>query len=194
MKTKFIALLIVTVLFKIQCLAQKLNEIRAYFGSVDSELLNNEDIIGGASYENDNSHEFGLRYLRKYSEKLSFETGINFISTKVKITPEFMGRPVESRYETLKMLSVPIYANYALGKYFFLNGGPILDFQNSKKSFDTQSGIGYGLGIGGMVKFNSFSIFLNPNFKRHALIPFQIENNYQKLTEFGIQLGVGFEL
>jgi hypothetical protein len=192
MKMKFLLALII-ILISLECYSQQSNELRTYFGSIDSKLLRNESLVGGASYDNENSYEFGVKYLRKLTSKLSLETGINYLSTKVKITPSFTGTTVNSKQENLKLISIPIYANYSFGKYFFLNGGPILDLQNSTESFDSQSGIGYGIGLGGKYDFDKFLIYLNPNFKRHSVIPFEKENHHQKLTEFGIQLGVGYK-
>jgi hypothetical protein len=148
MKMKFLLALII-ILISLECYSQQSNELRTYFGIIDSKLLRNESLVGGASYDNENSYEFGVKYLRKLTSKLSLETGINYLSTKVKITPSFTGTTVNSRQVDLKLISIPIYANYSFGKYFFLNGGPILDFQNSTESFDSQSGIGYGIGLGG---------------------------------------------
>lgn len=193
MKIKFFRTLIIIVLLNLKCFSQQSNEVRTYFGIIDSELLRNDNLHGGASYNNENSYEFGVKYLRILTPKLSIETGINFMSSTVKIKPTFMGANVNTYYDYLKMLSIPIYINYSIGKYFFLNGGPILDFQNSAKSFDSQSGIGYGIGFGGKYDFDRFLIFFNPNFKRHSVISFEKENYHQKLTEFGIQIGVGYK-
>jgi len=191
MKAKALITLIITII-SIQCYSQNSNEFRVYYGFVDSKLLTKTDLDGGGSYENENSYEFGFKYLRKISGNLFLESGINYLSTQVKITPAPTGLPANSQSEDLKMISIPIYANYTFGKYFFINAGPILDFQNSQKSFDSQSGIGYSIGVGGKYDFDRFSIFVNPNYKRHSLIPFEKENNHQKLTEFGIQVGLGY--
>tara|TARA_B100000787_G_C16047354_1_gene229651 strand:- start:59 stop:643 length:585 start_codon:yes stop_codon:yes gene_type:complete len=193
MKIKLLSLLIITLFFKIDCYSQKSNEFRTYFGIIDSKLLRSENLDGGATYNNENSYEFGIKYLRKLTPKLSIETGINFMSSKVKINPNLIGANIEPYYENLKMVSIPMYINYSIGKYFFLNGGPILDFQNSTELFDSQSGFGYGIGFGGKYSFDKFLIYLNPNFKRHSVVPFEKENYHQKLTEFGIQLGIGYE-
>ena len=193
MKTRLLLVLITLLLLKTPSFSQNSNEFRAYYGFIDSELLRNDDLVGTAGYDNEKSYEFGIRYLRKFSKKFGIETGINFMSTKVKITPAPTGMPVNSRFENMKIISVPIYANYTFGKYFFVNGGPILDFQSSKESYDSQSGIGYSIGVGGKFNFDSFLIYVNPNFKRHSLIPFEKEKYHQKLTEFGIHIGVGYE-
>lgn len=71
---------------------------------------------------------FGIKFLRQLSNNLFIETGINYAKSDVKITPEFRGTPVQSRFEKLVMVSIPMYVNYAFLKNLFVNGGPILDF------------------------------------------------------------------
>src|SRR5690606_3209587 len=193
MKIKFLPKLIIILLLNLKCFSQQSNEVRTYFGFIDSKLLRSENFDGGASYSNENSYEFGVKYLKKLTPKLSIETGINFMSSKVKISPNLIGANIEPYYENLKMISIPMFINYSIGKYFFLNGGPVLDVQNSTELFDSQSGFGYGLGFGGKYSFEKFLIYLNPNFKRHSVVPFEKENYHQKLTEFAIQLGIGYK-
>lgn len=103
-----------------------------------------------------------------------------------------MGTPVESRDEQLEIISIPLYANYTFWKYLFISGGFIFDIQKTDNSFHSQSGIGYSLGLGGKYEFHNFLIFINPNYKRHSFIPFEKGNNRQKLTETGVQLGIGY--
>lgn len=193
MKIKFLPKLIIILLLNLKCFSQQSNEVRTYLGFIDSKLLRSENFDGGASYSNENSYEFGVKYLKKLTPKLSLETGINFMSSNVKISPNLIGANIEPYYENLKMISIPMFINYSIGKYFFLNGGPVLDVQNSTELFDSQSGFGYGIGFGGKYSFEKFLIYLNPNFKRHSVVPFEKENYHQKLTEFGIQLGIGYK-
>ena len=193
MKIKFLPKLIIILLLNLKCFSQQSNEVRTYFGFIDSKILRSGNFDGGTSYSNENSYEFGVKYLKKLTPKLSIETGINFMSSKVKISPNLIGANIEPYYENLKMISIPMFINYSIGKYFFLNGGPVLDVQNSTELFDSQSGFGYGIGFGGKYSFEKFLIYLNPNFKRHSVVPFEKENYHQKLTEFGIQLGIGYK-
>ena len=176
----------------IKCFSQTSNELRVYYGFVDSEILTNEELQGYGSYNNCHSYEFGFKYSREISNRLSIETGINFLSTQVQILPAFTGMPRILKEEDLKLISIPIYANYSFGDYFFIYGGPLTDFQLEDKSFDAQSGIGYAFGIGGKFNFKNYKIYITPNFKRHSFIPFEKENSLDKLLELGIQLGVGY--
>lgn len=92
------------------------------------------------------------------------------------------------------MLSIPVYAEYALGKIFYAAAGPILYFQLSEgNNFSGQSGVGFLVGLGGKLKTEKFAFSIFPNYKRHNTIPFEKEGNYkQLLQELGVQLGVGY--
>lgn len=182
------------ILISLNSFSQYNNEFRVYYGISDSKLLRNAELDGSAGYDLENFSEFGFRYLRRINDDLALETGVNYATADLEITPPFMGEPVQSRGGgEFEFISIPVYANYTLWNFFFINGGPMIDFQMSKNTTDSQSGIGYGLGIGGKYDFDNFIIYLNPNFKRHAVIPFEKEKYHQKLTEFGIQFGLGYK-
>lgn len=177
----------------IQGYSQNDNEISIYCGISDSELLRNEEIVGAGYHETSNLNEFGVKYLRHIKNNFSIELGMNILKADLAIhsAPTFPLSPV--RYEKLEMISIPIAANYTLWKYLFVNAGPVLDFQTSENSIDSQSGIGYSIGFGGKYHFNNFLIYVNPNYKRHAVVPFEKEIYPEKLTEFGIQFGLGLK-
>lgn len=173
--------------------SQENNEFLFYYGTSDSKMLRNQDLDGTGSMEVTSFSEFGFRYLGKINKHLSLETGLNYSKADLELTPAFMGEPVQSRGEEFELISIPVYVSYTLWNYVFIHAGPLLDFQLSENTTDSQSGIGYGLGLGGKFNFNNIVIYLNPNFKRHAVIPFEKENYHQRLTEFGVQLGLGYK-
>lgn len=178
----------------IQAYSQNANEISIYYGISDSELLRKEEIVGAGNHEISNLNEFGVKYLIQLKNNFSIELGMNFLKADLAIhsAPTFPLSP--TRYEKLKMISIPIAANYTLWKYLFVNAGPVLDFQTSENSIDSQSGIGYSIGFGGKYHFNNFFIYVNPNYKSHAVVPFEKEIYPEKLTEVGIQFGLGVKL
>lgn len=183
--------IVISLAASLKGLSQDNHQIRMYYGFVDSKLLPNQDLVGLGDTDNHHSYEFGVTYVRKLSQKLSLETGLLLLKARVTSTPPFMGVPVRTTAEKLSLLSIPMYVNYALGSHFYIKGGPLVDFQDGKRSFDTQSGIGYGLGIGGKYYLKDFLLFIAPHFKRHSTIPFKA-NHYQKLTQFGIEIGIGY--
>lgn len=174
--------------------AQKSNEIKAYYGTDDSIItIFLGSLEGAGSYDVEDSYNFGVKYLRKISKNLSFETGINYFSSTVKITPSFTGyNDVTPSYENFKAISIPLNVNYTFLKYFFVNGGTMLNFQDSKNSFDKQTGLGLNIGVGAKYYFNNFLVYINPNLKQYATIPFKKENYQQRLTGFELQIGIGY--
>jgi len=192
MKTKQKLLFLGLIIAHFQVFAQSKSELRLYYGTSSSDF-SQETVIGGGDYDNQNLNEFGLVYLTQIAKNIKIETGFNFSTSDVVITPAFTGEPVQTRYEKLDLISIPLYLQYDLKKYLFINSGLLLDIQTSENTIDEQSGIGYGFGIGAKYHFDTFYVFINPNFKIHAVIPFQEENYQQKLTEIGIQIGLGLD-
>ncbi len=175
------------------CVAQKNNEVRLYGGFVGSDLMGIAQ-DGDGTTNNENTFEFGVKYLRNITEDLQIETGIGFFETRVKIKPPYMGKPIQSWEETLKVIKIPLFANYSFAKYFFVNGGFLLSFDKSKGTIISQSGIGYGLGVGAKYEVKNFVFYLNPNLKRcAAFIPFEKKNHHEKLTELGMEFGIGYK-
>jgi len=172
---------------------QAQNELRIYYGASSSEFLRNEILIGSGSSEIKDQSEFGIKYLKHLNENIALETGVNYHNSTISIKPAFTGETREVRDENFELISVPIMVNYTFWKYFFVNGGALIDFQITQNSTNSQDGIGYAFGIGGQYDIQDFTIFINPNFKKHSLIPFEKSNNHQKLTELGIQIGLGYK-
>ena len=193
MNTKKMLFIVVISIITIQSYSQNSNEFRIYYGFSDSELIRDVSLVGAGSQYAENSKEFGIKYLKQLKNNLSIELGINFLKSDLILNGAPMIPAFPTTYEKLEMISIPIYANYTLWKYLFVNGGPILDFQITENSIDSQSGIGYSIGFGGKYDFNNFLIYINPNYKRHAVLPFEKENYHQRLTEFGLQFGLGYK-
>lgn len=192
MKTLKLTIFLFVLIIGTQIYAQKSNEIGIYYGLTDNDFLSN-DLVGGNSYEIQSNFEIGFKYLSLISKNLKLETGINYTKLDVEIHPAPMYPPLESRFEKMEMISIPLYINYSFLKHFFINGGPMIDFNLSDTSIDSQSGIGFGFGFGGKVEFDHFLIFVNPNFKKHSLISFENSNNHRKLIEVGVQFGLSYK-
>lgn len=186
----FIALLVFSSFIHVS--AQENNELRFYYGTSVSGFQNRNDVDGGANFDVKNINEVGIRYLSRIMGNFYMSTGFNYLNTKTRITPSFTGVPLITRTEILKILSVPLFAHYSLNDFIFINGGLFLNFQLTENTVDPQSGIGYGFGIGGKYQFRNYLVFINPNFKRHAAVAFEKRDNHHKLTEVGVQLGLGY--
>ncbi|TXE12482.1 outer membrane beta-barrel protein [Algoriphagus aquimarinus] len=177
--------------------AQSGLEVRGYFG-VSGAMANwNEDLDGASSVDIESFREVGLLIFKNVSERFSLSGGLNYSFAKVEISScplcNETGLPYPYNQE-FKMLSIPVYAEYALGKIFYAAAGPILDFQLSEENnFSDQSGVGFLVGLGAKVKTEKFSFSIFPNYKRHNVIPFEKEENYKQiLQELGVQFGVGY--
>lgn len=192
MKKVYLISTLIALILSFQLYSQKTNEIGIYYGFADSEFLRNEHVVGAGGTDNQNSFNIGIKYLRKISNKLCIETGFNYMKTSVTLTNSSSYPAPIPRIEDYNLFSIPIYANYTFKKYFFLNGGPIIDFQDKKETLDSQIGLGYSIGFGWKYVFNDIIFFINPNFKRHSVVPFDKEKYHLRLTEFGIQLGAGY--
>ncbi len=169
------------------------HQISVYYGLLDNDFIQIEELTGAPDYENEMSFHMGILYQKRLNRKLSFETGVAFFNTDIKTTPAYTGTPNPSRSENLKMIFIPIGLNYDLGKYFFIDGGLSLDLQLNRTSFDKQSGIGFNIGFGGKYNYKHFVFSATIACKAHSLIPFNKDTDYH-LFEGGIQLGVGYQI
>lgn len=171
--------------------AQNKGEIRLYYGLAESGFLSPRQLEGAAGYSVEGLQEFGVRYIHHTITNLSLATGINFLHADVTATPA-PSTQLEITTTPISMISIPLLVHLHLGRYFYVNGGPMLDFQLTESTHDLQSGVGFSIGLGANYAIDKFSFFLNPNVKSHALLPFEAENNHQRLTEIGLQVGVGY--
>lgn len=108
-------------LISLSSFSQDNNEVRLYYGISDSKLLRNDDLAGAGSYDVENLSEFGLRYLRRINNNFAIETGVNYTTATLEITPHFMGEPVQGRAENFELISIPVYASYTFRNFFFIS-------------------------------------------------------------------------
>lgn len=191
MKTLKYFLFVLFLNFTLNAVAQNQSEIRGYYGISSYNLESNENLVGGPGYDPETGYELGIRYILRLPNGLGLESGVGFYTGDIKITSAPMPEQT-SRRERLQITSIPVLLNYRFLDYFFVNGGPVLDFQNSDNSFDSQSGMGFSLGIGINHYIRNFQMFVNPNFRHYALIPFEKENYHSKLSGLAIQFGMGY--
>jgi len=138
---------------------------------------------------------YGLNYTRNITKVFSIETGLEYSVNNLlwdyedAYNPHFIPQKV-----SVKMLSVPIYANFTFLKYLFANAGITADFETSHQSDEivtNQSGIGLELGIGGKYNFNRMTVFINPLIQMHAIVAFHNENSGSLLDQ-GVKFGIGY--
>lgn len=165
------------------------------FGSND--VIRFVRLEGAASYNSDNFQTLGLNYLYPVNNWLEVETGIEYSWHSIFILPNLPPDMDDSpRQGSFALLQIPATVRLNFWKYFFMNSGLFLDIDGNLNSpIDSQTGIGVMIGLAMKYDFeNGLSIFVNPNTKLHALLPFQPERYPERLLESGIRIGFNYNL
>ncbi len=165
------------------------------FGSNDVIYL--QQITGAAGYSSDHFYTLGITYLHQYNKHLELETGIEYSSHKILITPNVPPYVDYALYGAeFSLVNIPVSLRVNFWKYFFVNGGLILDIDPTVASpIDNQTGIGACLGLGGKYDFAcGLSVFANPYLKAHSLLPFMPDVYHQRVVETGLRFGVTYSL
>jgi hypothetical protein len=194
MKKIYFALFLLT--FPAISFAQSSHRLSISYGFAANEMVKRGDLIGGANHDGKGAEIIGFRYVKTLKKNFALETGLEYTKFKFSITPAYHPDVTQTaKKENIELLSVPIYGNYTFGKYFFVNGGLLVDFQINKKdnhNLDRQSGLGAGLGIGGKYDFKRITISVNPYVQKHAIIAANKERHQESILEAGIRIGVGY--
>lgn len=200
MKSFFISVLIL--FYGLHLTAQNTNRISVFYGFASNEIISQLD--GSPSFNGKGSDSFGFTFEKNIYKSLSIEMGIAYSKNKIEITPSYPlethlypSKSLTKKIVNIEMISIPVYAKFTFLKYFYANAGPIIDIEINKddhRSIDEQSGIGFGLGIGGQYSYQNLTFFINPILRYHAVIPLPVpkENHNQNLTDAGIKLGIGY--
>jgi hypothetical protein len=165
------------------------------FGSND--LIYFQQLEGAPSYNGEKFFTLGLIYLYPINTKIAIETGIEYshheISILPNVPPDMDDTPVSA---FMSLVGIPVTARVNFLKYFFFNGGLLLDVDaGTSEQLNSQSGIGALMGLG--IKYDSdfrISVFINPYLKVHSLIPFYTSNSHQRLMESGFRFGLAYSL
>ncbi len=179
--------------------AQNGFEVKSFFGFSSTLVGPKQEIVGVGSGNMENLKEFGLILSQEIGQKLRLNSGVNYSFSTVRFVPppcpNCTSNDLFAHNPSFKMLSIPVFAEYALGDFFYAAAGPILDFQLSEgNNISDQSGLGYLVGLGGKVQKEKFSFSVFPNYKRHSVLPFEDNGNAKDiLREFGVQLGLGYK-
>jgi len=167
----------------------------SYSGFGESDLVRQEDLVGAASYKNEEFYSIGINYLYPIKPWLEFETGIEYSehSFLVEADSEFDRTDFTTH---LSLIDIPMSLRANFLNYFFVNGGFFLELEPKTSDYiDHQAGIGGLFGIGAKYDFDfGGSVYINPYLKLHALLPFAPEDNQQKLYESGLRIGFTYSL
>lgn len=199
---KHLFTIIVIFFFSNQMFAQITNRINFFYGFASNELIRSANLDGAPSYKGKGATIIGVTYQRTIYKSLSLETGLEYSENKIEITPVYYpenhmypSKNAPAQKVSVNMITIPVYANYTFFKYFCANAGVLIDFENSRSDYpktSDQSGIGFGAGIGGQYTFQSFTLFVNPMIRFHAVIANEKENHHQHITESGMKIGIAY--
>lgn len=210
MRTKVFTLGMV-ILFSCPLLAQGLKGTKGSIGLTFSAFGNNDvtnaarsTLACGPSYDGKRFYTLGLSYIYSFSPLVDVETGIEYSSHTITTVVRVRRKPSKpssdvdvTRYdEGLSLISIPVTARINFLKYFFINGGVLLEWETKTSGpIDNQSGIGAIGGIGAKYELNNgLGAFINSYYKFHALVPFSAERDDHrwKIIEGGLRVGITY--
>ena len=73
---------------------------------------------------------------------------------------------------------------------------PTTLLSSDSKYFESQSGIGFLVGLGVKYEFHKFTLFINPNYQQHGVINFKrktIKVDTRELKSKVINFGIGYK-
>ena len=96
--------------------------------------------------------------------------------------------------ETFELLSVPLSLKRYLDDFLFISAGTIVDFTFGGKPewVDPQSGLGISLGAGREFHVKNFVIDVSPFAELHSVVPFESEDNQQRLFLGALRIGISY--
>ncbi len=96
--------------------------------------------------------------------------------------------------ETLELLSIPLTFKRYLDNHYFISSGTIVDFafRGKPERVDPQSGIGLSLGAGKEFRIRNYVIDVSPFAELHSIVPFESEDNQQRLFLGALRISVSY--
>lgn len=151
-----------------------------------------DGLIGGPSIKAENFFGFGAHYIKEINSTFDLEIGLEYMKHSFLVGAVYPGAVY--RKENVSLVNIPVNVRANFLDYFFINGGPILDFgYGTDNIIDNQNGIGLLLGAGVNYEFTSgISVFLNPNFKMHSLIT--LEEGKNRISDSSLRIGISYSL
>jgi hypothetical protein len=159
-------------------------------------------IIGESSstnydLEDKSFYTAGLTYIKGLNKWLDVEAGVEYSNHNIGITPNFWNgaENVYMRIQKVKLqlFNIPVMLKANFLKYFFVNGGLLVDIDITNSDYiKNQTGIGGIVGLGASYDFDfGLSVFLNPYIKAHSWIDI---SEREKILEKGFRLGITCDL
>ncbi len=193
MKTKII-FSVLLILFTLTSYSQPKKEFALTYGksigTATYSILRQGFLVGNGSTDLQNNHALGVRYFKPVNEKgrTKLELGLNYTWGNLKVIPVYTGDyEVAPWYNDFNLISLPVYMNHSLGKYFFFNYGLMLDYQDAEEIQYTGFGVGIGFGFGARYSTGKYTLYLNPKYEKHLFL-----SEIDGLVELGILCGITY--
>lgn len=148
-------------------------------------------------YNGKQFYTIGFNYLKPLNSWLDLETGAEYSTKLGEVKYESFG-DAWSKKANSAMASIPFTLRANFLRFFFINAGPLADFDlgGYKSEYESkryQSGLGYVAGLGVKYGFKyGGQIYINPYYKRRAIIEFWEHEDRLRMSEFGIRVGFYF--
>jgi len=150
-------------------------------------------VIGGPDYEGLSAIEVGLNYYHPLNKFLYFESGLYYHHNKIKITPApYPGAVFNPRYINLNLFYIPVNLKLMFLKYFFIDGGMLLNMDVSTHSnISNQTAIGANFGMGVEIPvFKHYRIILNPYINIHEIYKLDRHDLRESILGDGIRITI----
>jgi hypothetical protein len=174
--------------------AQQNNTLSVIYGTGSDAIFNGSP--GAAGFSGKGQTIYGLNYIHHIGGAFSIETGVEYSVNNLLWDYEDAYDPTFRPQKTsVKLLSVPVYANFTVWKYVFFNAGLSADFETDQPAdrlAPKQSGIGLFLGGGGKYTFSHIFLFANPFIQAHNIVPFGTSGGGGLLMNSGFKFGIGY--
>lgn len=184
-------------LVSVSCFAQNF-ELGLTYSTGNSDMLRFQALEGDGSYDSEGYMSVGAVMLHKVNKATDLEIGFAY-SQHNRLIATYdnpLNDPAIIRNGSKSIVAIPILARVHFGKYFFINPGVVLAFDDDDVygTFDNQAGIGINFGLGVQYPFDfGLSVFANPYLRFYSTLSF-IEKHPQHLTENGFRFGVTYSI
>jgi hypothetical protein len=167
------------------------------FGSNDVINSAGQTLLGGPSYSGKSFYTIGVSYVHPVRSWIDIESGMEFSNYTITVKPmSFPGMEYTPYNKNISLVTIPITARVNFLKYFFINGGFMLDLDMGNSTpIDRQTGVGTLLGIGAKYTLNNgLGAFVNGYYKFHSLIPFSANSDEYRwrVMDGGLRIGITY--
>lgn len=148
----------------------------------------------GATYFYNNGAQYNLNYRFQLSSKVALTSGLQYQQNEIESRSTSPAGESQSYAFEVNNLNIPILANISFWKYFFVEGGPLLNFEIDSYGPNSQTGLGFSLGAGAQYDLGKLNFFLKSQNQIQTLIPFKWDGRQDKLITNSLAVGVFYQL